>query len=201
MKILFFNLKALVSYLFVFAGYNALAQFPQIVKEKKDSPYEQITFVDLLKKYMDKDASMPNNIEGIYSVSASAQKKSKPLFSSTEREKTIDQRDNYAVVAIVRDNSKNSREYIEVPIDRDNLFSYPVRGELTAASGGNILVLKHFEPKGKILTYTLAYDYEKDIVEGIRTETSGSVVRTYKIVYLKLYPKPQKTATGDQGHE
>lgn len=169
-----------------------MAQFPQIVKEKKDSPYEQITFVDLLKKYMDKDVSGSNSIEGIYSVSASAQKKSKPLFSSTEKEKTIDQRDNYAMVAIVRDNSKNSREYIEVPIDRDNLFSYPIRGEITAASDANILVLKHFEPKGKILTYTLAYDYDKNIIEGIRTETSGSTTRTYKIVYLKLYPKPQK---------
>lgn len=177
-----------------------MAQFPP-VKEKRDLPYEQITFMDLLKKYMDKDAAGPNNIEGIYSVSASAQKKSKPLFSSTEREKTIDQRDNYAMVAIVRDNSKNNREYIEVPIDRANLFSYPVRGELTAASGGNILVLKHFEPKGKILTYTLAYDYEKDIIEGVRTESSGSVTRTYKIVYLKLYPKPQKSTNADQGRE
>lgn len=192
MKISYFNLKALVSCLLIFGGYHVTAQFPQIVKEKKESPYEQITFVDLLKKYMDKEVSGANNIEGIYSVSASAQKKSKPLFSSTEKEKTIDQRDNYAIVAIIRDNSKNSREYIEVPIDRDNLFSYPIRGELTAASDGNILVLKHFEPKGKILTYTLAYDYDKNIIEGIRTESSGNTTRTYKIVYLKMYPKPQK---------
>jgi hypothetical protein len=192
MKILYFNLKKLACCLLFFGCYCASAQFPQIPKEKRDSPYEQITFIDLLKKYMDKDVSGQNSIEGIYSVSASAQKKSKPLFSSTEREKTIDQRDNYAMVAIIRDNSKNSREYIEVPIDRDNQFSYPVRGEINAASGGNILVLKHFEPKGKTLTYTLAYDYDKNIIEGIRTESSGSTTRTYKIVYLKMYPKPQK---------
>lgn len=192
MKILCSNLKALFfSCLLLFGSRSAMAQFPQILKEKRESPYEQITFVDLLKKYMDKDASGPNNIEGIYSVSASALKKNKPLFSSTEKERTIDQRDNYAMVAIVRDNSKNSREYVEVPIDRDNLFSYPVRGEITAASDGNILVLKHFEPKGKILTYTLAYDYDKNIIEGIRTESSGNTTRTYKIVYLKLYPKPK----------
>ena len=192
MKILCFSLRAAACCLLFFGSYGVMAQFPQIEKKKSDSPYEQITFVDLLKMYMDKDVSGQNSIEGIYSVSASAQKKSKPLFSSTEREKTIDQRDNYAMVAIIRDNSKSSREYIEVPIDRDNQFSYPIRGEINAASGGNILVLKHFEPKGKILTYTLAYDYDKNIIEGIRTESSGSVTRTFKIVYLKMYPKPQK---------
>jgi hypothetical protein len=192
MKILSFKLKALLSCLLVLGFYSAMAQFPKISKDKKDSPYEKITFIDLLKRYMEKDASKQDNIEGIYSVSASALKKNKPLFSSTEKERTIEQRENYAMVAIIRDNTKNSREYIEVPIDKDNQLSYPIRGEINAASDGNILVLKHFEPKGKILTYTLAYDYDKNIIEGIRTESSGNTTRTYKIVYLKLYPKPSK---------
>jgi hypothetical protein len=168
------------------------AQLPQVMKKQKDAAYDHITFVDLMKKYMSKDVSSHDNIEGIYSVSASALKKSKGIFSSEEREKTIDQKDNYAMVAIIKDNSKTGREYIEVPIDRDRMFSYPIRGELTSASDGNILVLKHFEPKGKVLTYTLAYDNDKNIIEGIRTETSGSTTRTYKIVYLKMFPKPQK---------
>jgi hypothetical protein len=190
MRISFFKLKTLAGLLLIVSG-HAYAQLPKLVtQERNNSPYEQITFVDLLKRYMEKDVTAQNSIEGIYSVSASAQKKSKPLFSSTEKEKMIDQRENYAMVAIIKDNTKNHREYIEVPIDRDNLFSYPVRGELTAASDGNILVLKHFEGKGKVLTYTLAYDYDKNILEGVRTETSGSTTRTYKIVYLKMYPKP-----------
>src|SRR5579859_5573712 len=96
MKILCSNLKAFAFILLVIGCNCAMAQFSEILKDKKDSPYEQITFVDLLKKYMDKDVASANNIEGIYSVSASASKKNKPLFSSKEREKKIDQRDNYA---------------------------------------------------------------------------------------------------------
>lgn len=191
MRILFFDLKTLLIVLSLVTYVGAAAQFPQIGRDKgKDAPYEQITFLDLMKKYMDKSGVGQNDIEGIYSVSASALKKSKGLFSKTEKEKTIDQRDNYAMVAILRDNTKNHREYIEVPIDRDNRFSYPIRGELTAAADANILVLNHFEPKGKVLTYTIAYDQDKNILEGVRTETSGSTTRTYKIVYLKMYPKP-----------
>jgi hypothetical protein len=186
MKILFFKAGILVFVLCCSCSVEKLMQ----MKQQVSSPYEQITFIELMRKYMDKDVSGQNSIEGIYSVSASALKKGKGLFSSIEKEKTIDQKDNYAMVAIIRDNSKNNREYIEVPIDEDNKISYPIRGELTAASEGNILTLRHFEPKGKVLTYTLAYDYDKNIIEGVRTESSGSTTRTYKIVYLKMYPKP-----------
>jgi hypothetical protein len=34
----------------------------------------------------------------------------------------------------------------------------------------NIMVYKHFGPGGKVLTYMVAYDNEKDVLEGIRTE-------------------------------
>lgn len=189
MKILYFNSKFAVGFLCLFCSCSMqkLYQMKAAVK----SPYEQITFIELMKKYMDKDVSGQKSIEGIYSVSASAVKKGKGLFSSTETERTLHQKENYAMVAIVRDHSKNGREYIEVPVDKENLYSYPIRGEFTTASDGNILVLKHFEAKGKILTYTLAFDSEKDILEGIRTEYSGSTTRTYKITFLKMYPKPQ----------
>ncbi|MBS1682940.1 MAG: hypothetical protein JST48_14605 [Bacteroidetes bacterium] len=197
MKTLYFNCKACVTILLLTGSVcvSAQLQVGKIIKDKrKNAAYEQITFVDLMKKYMEKDGSNQNNIEGIYSVSASALKKSKGLFSSTEKERTIDQKDNYATVAIIRDSEKNNREYIEVPLDDEKKLSYPIRGELTTASDANILILNHFEPKGKVLTYTIAYDQDKNLLEGIRTETSGSTTRTYKVVYLKMYPKaPQQT--------
>jgi hypothetical protein len=151
--------------------------------------YEQINFVDLVKKYVSKDKSEPKNIEGIYSVSITVYKRSKGLFSSEERERVIEQKEHYAQVAIIRDNSRNNREFIEVPVDKNNLTSYSVRGELNTLSEGNILVLKHFEPKGKPLTYSFTYDREKDILEGIRTETNGNVTYTYRLNFVKLYPK------------
>jgi hypothetical protein len=159
------------------------------MKQQAKSPYEQITFVELMKKYMDKDVSGKGNIEGIYSVSASATKKSKGLFSSVEKEKILEQKENYAMVAIISDKAMNNREYVEVPIDKDNLYSYPIRGEFTTLSEGNILMLKHFEPKGKTLSYSLVYDDQKDMIEGIRTETSGGTTYIYKLTFLKVYPK------------
>ena len=149
-----------------------------------------MTFIELAKKYMDKDVSGQESIEGIYSVSASATKRSKGLFSSVEKEKTLDQKENYAMVAIIRDHSKNNREYIEIPIDKENMYSYPIRGEFTSLAEGNILMLKHFEPKGKILNYSFVYDEQKNMLEGIRTETStGGATYTYKLTFLKVYPK------------
>ncbi|GHN01892.1 hypothetical protein WSM22_33810 [Cytophagales bacterium WSM2-2] len=162
---------------------------PQVQKGSK-APYEQINFVELMRKYIDKSNNGQRTIEGIYSVSASITKKSKGLFSSVEKEKTLEQKEHYAQVAIIRDNSKNNREYVEIPIDKTNQSSYPIRGEFTTLSEGNILVLHHFEPKGKTLTYTFTYDQDKEMLEGIRTETSGGATITHKLVFMKLYPKP-----------
>jgi hypothetical protein len=151
--------------------------------------YEQINFIELMKKYMDKDKSGQGSVEGIYSVSSVVLKKSKGLFSSEEKERTVDQKEHYAQVAVIRDNARNNREFVEIPIDKNYLSSYSIRGEFTALSEGNVLVLKHFEPKGKVLIYSFVYDREKDILEGIRTETSGNTTYTYKLIFVKLYPK------------
>ncbi|MGC4021695.1 MAG: hypothetical protein QM734_07010 [Cyclobacteriaceae bacterium] len=161
--------------------------------KQKVSPYDQINFVELTRKYVEKQT--PKDIEGIYTVSASAVKRSKPLFASTERDKTLDQKDNYAMVAIISDHSKNNREFIEIPLDNVKGYSYPIRGEFTSLSEGNVLMLHHFEPKGKVLSYSLVYDKEKKMLEGVRTESSGNATYTYKITFLKVYPK---TAPAEQ---
>ncbi len=156
-------------------------------RKSQTNPYEQISFVELMKKYMNKEKPGQNSLEGIYSVSSIILKKSKGEGSSEGKE--VDRKENYAQVAIVRDNARNSREYIEIPIDKNNQPSYSIRGELTTLSEGNVLVLKHFEPKGKVLMYSFAYDKEKDILEGIRTETNSNTTYTYKLTFAKLYPK------------
>jgi hypothetical protein len=153
------------------------------------SSYEQINFVELMRRYVSKEKAGRYDIEGIYSVSISVLKKNKPLFSSEFKEKEVERKENYAQVAIIRDNSRNNREYIEIPLDKANEPSYSVRGEFTGMSSGNVLVLKHFEPKGRILNYQFAYDEGKEILEGISTETSGNVTYTYKLTFVKLYPK------------
>lgn len=158
-------------------------------QKQKVNSYEQIDFGSMVKRYMDKDQTSVGTIEGIYSVSSLITKKGKGLLSSTEKEKVVERKENYSKVAIIRDTGNSNREYLEVPVDKDFLPSYSIRGEFTGVSDGNIMVYKHFEPRGKILSYTFAYDTQRDILEGIRTENDGSFTITYKLTYLKLFPK------------
>jgi hypothetical protein len=161
----------------------------QMKQNRKSYGFEQIDFDDIAKLYMGKSTAGGENIEGIYSVSSVIVKKGKRFLSSTEKEKIMDQRENYSKVAIFKDRDKSDREYFEVSIDKEKMPSYSIRGEFNKVSEGNILVYKHFEPRGKVLTYTFTYDDEKDILEGIRTEVDGAFTITYKLTYLKLFPK------------
>jgi hypothetical protein len=158
---------------------------PKVVT--KQSEFEQLDFHQLMKRYMSKEYSSASDIEGIYSVSIVIEKKSKPLFSSQERERVVERKDNYATVAILHDH-RSKREFMEISLEKENQPSYPVRGEFTAMNDANIMIYKHFEPKGKNTTYTFSFDKDKDMLEGIRTEVSGKTEFTYKLVYLKLQP-------------
>lgn len=158
-------------------------------QKQKTLSYEQITFQDMVKKYFQKDQSSSHTVEGIYSVTSVVTRKGRGLFSSEEKEKTTDRKENYAQVAIVQDERSAGREYIEIPLGKDFLPSYSIRGEFSKMAEGNVLVYKHFEPRGKINTYTFTYDRVTDILEGVRTENSSAATITYKLTYLKIYPK------------
>ncbi len=151
--------------------------------------YEQIDFKNLMERYLVK-VHTDYSIEGIYSVTSVVSKRSKSLFSSAATEKIKDQRQNYATVAIISDRNKsNGREYIEIPVDKNQLPSYSVRGEFTQTPEGNIFIYKHFEPNNKISTYTFTFDTSTNVLDGIRTENQGSKEITYRLSYLRLYPK------------
>src|SRR5258707_13852730 len=133
MKILFFNPKFSAGFLCFFCCSCSMQKLYQM-KAAVKSPYEQITFIELMKKYMDKDISGQKSIEGIYSVSASAVKKGKGLFSSTETERTLDQKENYVMVVIVIGYYKNVAEDIEDPVFRGNQYPYLLSVEVTRIS-------------------------------------------------------------------
>ncbi len=167
----------------------------QLKHGRRSYGFEQVDFDDIAKLYMGKSKSSEGSVEGIYSVSSVIIKKSKGFLSDTEKERVMDRRENYSKVAIFRDRDKSDREYFEVSIDKEKLPSYSIRGQFNKVSEGNILVYKHFEPRGKILTYTFTYDEDKDILEGIRTEANGNATVTYKLTYLKLFPKRMQSAS------
>jgi hypothetical protein len=151
---------------------------------RKPSPYEQVDFQSLIKRYMKKDRL--NSIEGVYTVSGSVTKKKKGLLGGQEKEKTMDRKENYAKVAILRDPGETGKDYIELSLDKENLPSYSIIGEFSFTAGGNLLVYKHYDIKGKGSSFTFTMDPNSDLLEGIRVENDGNVTITYKLTYVKL---------------
>jgi len=171
---------------------TASCSFETIYKmqlRRKPSPYEQLEFADMAKLYLGKDKTSVGSIEGIYSVSSLVTKKGKGMLSSTEKEKTIERKENYSTVAVIHDNQNPNRDFMEIPLDKDYLPSYSVRGEFTGLTEGNVMVYKQLESRGRETSYTFTYDQSRDILEGIRTENEGNFTYTYKLTYLKLFPK------------
>jgi hypothetical protein len=152
-----------------------------------NSPFQQIDFQTMVKQYLKKDK--PNPIEGIYSVSGSVTKKGKGLLSNSEKEKTTDRKDNYAVVAIIKDPGDNGRDYIEISLDKESMPTYSVIGEFTTTTSGNLMVYKHLDAKNKNSTYNFTYDDTGEILEGVRVVNDGNQTITYKLTYVKTFPK------------
>lgn len=174
-----------------------MMEISKAAKMKAVQPdFEQVDFQELMTRYMNKDASAEDDIEGIYSVSIIVEKKNKPLFASEEQQRVVERKENYATVAILRDHT-SGREFMEISLEKEKQASYSVRGEFTGMNDRNILIYRHFEPKGKSLTYTFSFDKDRDMLEGVRTEVSGKTEYTYKMVYLKLQPKRNTTGSGN----
>lgn len=150
---------------------------------------EQVDFKYIVERYVNKSQGSVGTVEGIYSVSSIVTRKGRNVLSGEEKEKVKDREENYSTVAIIRDTRKSDREYIEVSLNKDNQMTYPVVGEFSGLSESNLLVYKHFDPRGKVTTYTFSYDKAKDILEGVRTETNNNATITYKLTYLKIAPK------------
>ena len=159
---------------------------------ESSSSREQIDWPEMINLYMNKSRSSVGTVEGIYVISGLVTRTGKGLFSSEEKEKVLDRKENYARVAIIRDPAKASREYVEIILDGEPSASLSIIGEFSAMTKGNVLVYKHYDQKGKEFeTYTFKYDLEKDLLEGIRTESKGNATITYTLSYLKILPKAE----------
>lgn len=151
--------------------------------------FEQVNFNDLLKAYLNKDTGGRQSLEGIYAVSSITTRKGKGILSSTEKEKVLDRKENYMQVAIIKDVKDLHREFIEVPIDKGLFPSYSIKGEFSQFTENSFAVYKRLEKRDNSTTFTFSFDKSYDILEGIRTENSGNYTYTYKLTYVKLFPK------------
>ena len=171
---------------------SASAQFASMGlqnKKKQKSPFEEhIDFEGMAKRYLMKETPKMERLEGIYSVSAIITKRG-GFLSSPNREKVMLRKDNYAKVVILKDTENKDREYIEISLDSKLPDNYPVVGEFTSLSEGEAFVYKHYEPKSDEKVSYSFVSSEFGILDGILVKTVKRKTVTYKLSYLKIYPK------------
>ncbi len=154
----------------------------------KKSQYEEVDFEGLMHRYFGKDAGTFNKLEGIYSVSCVITRSSKNFFTGQLKVKVVERKDNYARVAILKDWPGTNRDYIEVSLSYHVTDKYPIVGELSTLSAGEAYIYKHIEPDKTIMDFSMAAS-SLDLIEGAHTEMYKRKTITYKLSYMKIYPK------------
>jgi hypothetical protein len=156
-------------------------------KSRQDH-YEKIDFEGLMHRYLSKPPASTETIEGIYAVSCTITKRTKGFMSGTEKEKTMVRRDNYARVAVIKDVPGSDKDYIEISLDEKFSDKYPIVGEFNSLSEGDGFIYNHIEPDGKTVSFTFTNE-QNDILDGVLAGMKGRKAVTYKMTYLKVFPK------------
>jgi len=183
--------KIAISALCLFASSCAFIpkSTPSATKIKR-SVYEEVDLEGMIRRYIAKTHQGSSSIEGIYTVSSIVSKKGSRFLSLGGNERVVVRKDNYARVAILKDWPGSNTEYVEISLNAKNAPRYPIVAELNELSEGGGFIYKHIEPKGDILTFTFLYDQSKsDILEGVYVKTKNNIEVTYKLTYVKVYPK------------
>lgn len=154
----------------------------------KKSQYQEVDFEDLMHRYLGKETGSFNKLEGIYSVSCVITKSSKSFLTGQHKVKVVERKDNYARVAILKDWPGSSRDFIEVSLSYHVASKYPVMGELSALSAGEAYIYKHIEPDGSTHDFSMATN-SPDLIESERSEMHNRKTITWKLSYMKIYPK------------
>lgn len=165
-----------------------------VLKKTVNGKYEEVDFEDLIRRYMGKEKSDP--LEGIYSVSCVITKTSKRFLSKRDRVKVVARKDNYARVAILRDWPGSKRDFIEVTLSYRDAKKYPIVGELMELSEGRGFIYRHFEPDGSNLDFSMLTS-SVELLEGEFSEMHRRKTITYKLSYLKLFPKAGDVVAGN----
>lgn len=135
---------------------------------------------ETIKEYLDKNAVTLDPIEGIYSISAEHHEK---FFLGLFTEKT-GQADDFARVAIIKDNKSFNAQFIEVIIRGEDLPKYAITADFTRVQRSLSFLSRQFAPNGSVTNYTFEYNEKSGILEGYRQDGD----KTSRLTYLKLYP-------------
>ena len=150
--------------------------------------YQEVDFEDLMHRYFGKEAGTYNKLEGIYSVSCVITKTSKAFLTGKQKVKVVERKDNYARIAFLKDWPDTNRDFIEVSLSYHVTNKYPIVGEVSTISEGEAYIYKHIEPDGSLFDYSMAAS-SNNLIEGEHSEMRGRKIITYKLSYMKIYPK------------
>lgn len=149
--------------------------------------YSEVSYEDLIRRYLEKESGSMNAVEGIYSVSCIITKRGKPFLSGREKEQVVERKDNYARVAIIKERPGQKCDYLEISLSYREPDKYPIMGELNVLAEGRGIIYKHIEPDGSDITFSMTSD--SDLIEGEYSLMKGSKTITYKLSYLRIFPK------------
>jgi len=141
-----------------------------------------------MHRYLGKETGSFNKLEGIYSVSCVITKSSKSFLTGQHKVKVVERKDNYARVAILKDWPGAKRDFIEVSLSYHVANKYPIVGEMSTLSRGEAYIYKHMEPDGSVRDFSMA-TASLDLIEGEHSEMYNRKTITWKLSYLKIYPK------------
>jgi hypothetical protein len=180
------KLLAILGLLLFYQASFAQSKPPAFLKK---THYEVVDFEDLMHRYFGKDAGSISRLEGIYSVSCVITKSSRGWLTGQLKVKVVERKDNYARVAILKDWPGSQRDFIEVSLSYHVSNVYPIVGELsTLSSGGEAYIYKHIEPDGSARDFSMAPALP-DMIEGEYSQMHKRKTISYKLSYMKIYPK------------
>lgn len=166
-------------------------------RSSKRFQHEQVSFEDMIHRYLHRDGQPASNIEGIYSISCRITKSKKHWLTGKTVVKVVERKDNYARVAILKETLTSTRDFIEVSMSNRDATKYPIIGELSVLADGSGYVYKHIEPSGELLTFSMFLSLP-DLVEGQFSEVKRKQLLTTHLSYFKLYPKVEKEEFADR---
>jgi hypothetical protein len=162
------------------------SQDEPVKPKKKKYQYEEIDFEDMMRRYFQKESG--SDLEGIYSVSCVITKKSKVFLSRREKFRIVERKDNYARIAIIRDVPGTKRDFIEISLSYHDAKKYPVVGIINGLSEGIGMIYNHVEPDGTTISYSMISE-SPELLEGEYSRMERRKTITYRLSYLKTYPK------------
>jgi hypothetical protein len=154
----------------------------------KKFQYEQVSFEDMIHRYLHRDGQPASEVEGIYSVSCVITRSRRHWLTGRDVVRIVERKDNYARVAILKETMNTKRDFIEVSMSNRDATKYPIVGELNVLAEGGGYIYKHMEPDGQLYTFSMLLTHS-DLLEGQYAYTKRKKMITTKLSYFKLYPK------------